>query len=67
MRATSHKLAINRLIALITNEVVKGHNNRAEVEAFQDGIDTILALGRSVTVIRAYWYTSLRWGRQVLA
>jgi hypothetical protein len=50
----SHKLAVNRLVALITNEAVEGLNNRAEVEAFRDGIDAILALGRAVVVIRAF-------------
>ena len=51
-----HKLAVNRLIALIRNEAVEGLNNRAEIEAFQNGIDAILALGRAVVVIRAYRY-----------
>ena len=52
----SHKLAINRLVALITNEAVEGLNDRAKVEAFQNGIDAILALGRAAVVIRAYRY-----------
>ena len=52
----SHKLAVNRLVALIMNEAVEGLNNRAEVEAFRNGIDAILALGRAVVVIRAYTY-----------
>jgi hypothetical protein len=51
---SSYKFAINRLIALITNEAVKGFNNRAKVEAFWDGVDAILALGRAVVVIRAF-------------
>ena len=51
---SSQKLAINGLVALITNEAVKGLNNRAKVEAFWDGIDAILALGRAVVVIRAF-------------
>jgi hypothetical protein len=51
---SSHKLSINGLIALITNEAVKGLNNRAKVEALWDGIDAILALGRAVVVIRAF-------------
>ena len=50
----SHKLAVNRLVALITNEVVEGLNNRAEVEAFRNGINAILALRRAVVVIRAF-------------
>ena len=49
-----HKLSINGLIALITNEAVKGLNNGAKVEAFWDGIDAILALGRAVIIIRAF-------------
>jgi hypothetical protein len=49
-----HKLSINGLIALITNEAVKGLNNCAKVEAFWDRIDAILALGRAVVVIRAF-------------
>jgi hypothetical protein len=40
-----HKLDINGLIALITNEVVKWVDNRAEVESFWDGIDPVLAIG----------------------
>ncbi len=51
---SSHKLAINRLIALVTNEAVKGFNNCAEVETFWDGIDAILTLGGAVVVIRAF-------------
>jgi hypothetical protein len=51
---SSQKLAVNGLIALITNEAVKGLNNRAKVEAFWDGIDAILALRRAVVVIRAF-------------
>ena len=52
----SHKLAVNRLVALITNEAVEALNNCAEVEAFRNRIDMILALGRAVVVIRAYRY-----------
>ena len=52
----SHKLAVNRPVALIMNEAVEGLNNRAEVEAFWNGIDAILALGRVVVVIQAYRY-----------
>ena len=37
----SHKLANNRLVALITNGAVEGLNNRAKVEAFRNGIDAI--------------------------
>jgi hypothetical protein len=33
--SSSHKLAINGLIALITDEAVKGLNNRVEVKAFR--------------------------------
>ena len=49
-----HKLSINGLIALITNEAVKGLNNCTKVEAFWDGIDAILALRRAIIVIRAF-------------
>ena len=49
-----HKLSINGLIALITNEAVKGLNNCTKVEAFWDGIDAILAIRRAVIVIRAF-------------
>ena len=42
---SSNELAINRLIALITDKAVKGLDNRAEVKAFRDGIDAILTLG----------------------
>ena len=52
----SHKLAVNRLVALITNEALEGLNNCAEVEAFRNGIDAILALRRAVVVIQAYRY-----------
>jgi hypothetical protein len=51
---SSLKLAINRLIALVTNEAVKGLDNRTKVEAFWDGINAILALGRAVVVICAF-------------
>ena len=49
-----HKLSINGLIALITNEAVKGLNNCTKVEAFWDGIDAILAIRRAVIVMRAF-------------
>jgi hypothetical protein len=51
---SSHELAINRLVALITNEPIKGLNDSAKVKAFWDGIDAILALGRAVVVVRAF-------------
>jgi hypothetical protein len=50
----SHKLAIDRLVTLITNEAVKGFDNRAKVEAFRHGIDAILALRGAVVVIRTF-------------
>jgi hypothetical protein len=50
----SHKLAIKRLVALITNEAIKRFDNRAKVEAFRYGIDAILALGGAVVIIRTF-------------
>jgi len=50
----SHKLAINSLITLVTNEAVKWLDDCAKVEAFRYGIDAILALGRAIVVIRTF-------------
>jgi hypothetical protein len=49
-----HKLAINSLIAPITNEAIKWLDNRAEVESFWYGIDAVLAIGRAVVVIGTF-------------
>jgi hypothetical protein len=51
---SSHKLAINRFIALITNEAIKWLDNHAEIESFWDGIDAVLAIRRAVVVIGAF-------------
>jgi len=50
----SHKLAINRLITLITNEAIKWLDNRAKIEAFWYGIDAILTLGGAIVVVRTF-------------
>jgi hypothetical protein len=47
-----YKLAVHSLIALITNEAIQWLNNRTQVEAFWHGVDTTLALGRAVVVVR---------------
>ena len=51
---SSHRLAINRFIALITNEAIKWLDNRVEIESFWDRIDVVLAIGRAVVVICAF-------------
>jgi hypothetical protein len=51
---SSHKLAIHRLMALITNEAIKWLDNRAEVESFRDRIDAVLTIERAVVVIGAF-------------
>jgi hypothetical protein len=51
-----HKLAINRLIALITNEAIKWLDSYAElnIKPFWDGVDVVLAIRRAVVVIVAF-------------
>ncbi len=51
---SSHKLAINRLIVLITNEAIKWLDNRVEVESFWDRIDVVLKIERAIVVINAF-------------
>jgi hypothetical protein len=50
----SHKLTINQLIALITNEAIKWLDNRADIESIWDGIDAVLAIGRAVVIIGTF-------------
>ena len=49
-----YKLAVHRLVTLITNETVERLDNGAKVEAFRHGIDAVLAFGRAVIVVRAF-------------
>ena len=42
---SSHELAINGLIVLITNKAIRWLDNRAEVESFWDGIDAVWQSG----------------------
>jgi len=47
----SHKFAINSLVALVTNEAIKGLDNRAKVESFRHRVDAGLAFRRAVVVV----------------
>jgi hypothetical protein len=48
------ELAIKNFIALIAHEPVQRRNNGLQVNTFRDGLDSILALGAAIIVVRAF-------------
>ena len=49
----SNIFAIELLITLIAKETIEGLDNGVEVQPFGDGVDAVLAFGRSVVVVGA--------------
>lgn len=49
-----NELAIQNLITLVAHEPIQGNDDGVEVKTFRDRVDSILALGATVIVIRAF-------------
>ena len=48
-----HELPVDDFVSLVADEVVERLDHGTQVQAFGDGVDTVLTFGRAVVVVRA--------------